>query len=549
MPVRGGGSYTEPRPRGIRPIIAMTNVTYAALRPPATRLSARQTTLLWLLIAAVLASGVVAAIYRGVKQRPDWGDLQNESRYVWEHGRSAPGTAMFGYLPTTTFALWPFTAWLPQPLGLILYVGTNVAAAVLSILIVYRWWFPKELSAQSFVWPVLLVCANLQHALQSNQLTLWTLLLCVAGLTLVGRGRDFLGGVFLGLAALIKIMPGLLVAYLVFRRRWRALVGVGFAVVAFDLLPSLVFFGWQGTVDEHRAWLRRAEWHSNRRLIADPLLRVHRHGTNASLAAVLARWLRAVPDATQQVILYGNPPAEVVAQYRATLAPNECLSLDPMPPHESTWAEKRVDISWVPRFRLANLPANAVWWLWASPLALGLVVLAWFTWRTRDDPTDWVPVSALWMLAMFWPSPMTRHYYLAWAFPALVVVWSALVAERSARRRWSPGAILATVALLAWVVGVAGLGSKLLRWYGLHLAVLALLTAATAWAWYRQVQITRRPPTHTPVGNGACSTSIRTGSPASAEHGNAARSARLPASSDPTCGCNPSARAACNVTI
>jgi len=454
-------------------------------------------------VAIVVLSGVVAAVRRGVQHKPDWGDLQTESRYVWAHGHTAPGTAMFGYLPTATFALWPFTTWLPEPVGLVLYVLSNLAALAASVWIVYRYWW-RAPDTGGFIWPVLLVCANFQHALQSNQLTLWTLVLCVGGLTLVNQRRELAGGVVLGLAALVKTVPGVLVVYLLLCRRWRALVGVIIAAIVIDVVPSVAFFGWQGAVAEHQAWMRRAGWHSNRVMIEQPLLRVHRHGTNASLAAVLTRWLRAIPDTKRQVILYGDPPADVVERYRAALAPDEALTLDPMPPREGVWAEKRVDIDWVPRFHIADWPPGVVWWLWFTPLALGFAALAWFTWRTRgDEAAGWTPCAALWLLAMFWPSPMTRHYYLAWAFPALVVVWQWWWAMPTLRERPSlpgrgqgdgegqwwvvptlrAGGSLAVGVFIAWLVGVACLGATIPRWYGVHLAALALLTAATATAW------------------------------------------------------------------
>lgn len=456
--------------------------------PAAVLRSTTASRIAWGIVAIVLLSGVIAAWHRGVTDRPDWDDLRFETRYVWEHGHTAPGTAMFGYLPTTTFALWPFTTWLPQPLGLALFIASNLAAALASIWIVQRWWIDSGRSS-AVVWPVLLVCANFQHALQANQLTLWTLFLCVAGLTLVGRRREFAGGLVIGLATLIKTMPAVLVLYLLLRRRWWALLGVAAAVAAFDLVPSAAFFGWQRAIGEHRAWLKRAAWHSNRVLIEQPLLRVHRHGTNASLSAVLTRWLRDAPDARRQVILYGNPPKDVVAQKRTELAADECLSLDPMPPREGQWAEKRVDIGWVPRFHVAGLSASVVWWIWVTPLAIGGIALAWFTWRTGRPSVSSgsfnleAPLAALWMLAMFWPSPMTRHYYLAWAFPAVAIVCQTLVTELSRQAfRWTPGTVLLAAALAAWLIGVAGLGWNLGRWYGLHLAVLALLTGATACA-------------------------------------------------------------------
>jgi hypothetical protein len=437
----------------------------------------------WGLVALALVVGVVGAVNRGVKGRPDWGDLQRESQHVWEHGHTAPGTAMFGYLPPASFALWPFTAWLPQPWGVLAFILTNIAAAVLSVWIVYRWWLGPHGSAAVLVWPLLLASVNLAHALQANQLTLWTLVACVGGLTLVGRGRQVTGGLVIGLAAVLKVIPAILVGYLLLRRRWKALLGFGLAVVLFDVVPCVVVFGWDGMVEEHRAWVRRARWHGNWHWIDQPLLRVHRHGSNFSLSVVLGRWLRETPDARRQVILYGDPPAEVVERYRAGLEPEEMLMLDPMPPGEEAWAEKRVDISWVPRFSLAALPARGVWGIWVVLVGGGLAALAWLTWRSGrgNAHADWVPISALWMLAMFWPSPMTRHYYLAWAFPALVMVWQGLAAARERGGRWRAGDSLALASLIAWMIGIACLGQGVMRWYGVHLAVLAVLAAATVW--------------------------------------------------------------------
>ena len=70
---------------------------------------------------------------------------------------------------------------------------------------------------------------------------------------------------------------------------------------------------------------------------------------------------------------------------------------------------------------------------------------------------------------------MMRHYYLAWAFPAIVVVWHQL--QRNRR-----GGALAIVALVLWLFGAACLGWFIVRWYGAHLLALAALTVATAWS-------------------------------------------------------------------
>ncbi len=164
--------------------------------------------------------------------------------------------------------------------------------------------------------------------------------------------------------------------------------------------------------------------------------------------------------------------------------------------------EQEFDIGWVPRFHIASFSARVVWRLWAATLTAGFAALVWFTWRStrsirahraripgslgRTDDGEWHALGALWMLAMLWPSPMLRHYYLAFAFPALVVTWRTLaVAMHRTNGRWSVGTALAAIALVSWLVGVVCLGSYTalnVRWYGIHLAVLAVLMAATVWA-------------------------------------------------------------------
>ena len=436
----------------------------------------------WLIAAVVVAGGAVSGVHRGMEGRPNWGSIQRETQYVWQHLQSAPATALFGYLPTAIFALWPFTTWTPQPAGLALFVLTNVVAAGGAAWLLARWWLPGGGPAASIVWPLLLVAANIAHVLSANQLTLWTLFLCVAGFTLLERSRPGIGGGLLGLAALVKTIPLLLVGYLVLRRKWRGLAGFAAAIVIADLVPCLLFFGWRGTIAEHRAWLRRAEWHSNRRLIDDPLLRVHRHGSNASLSVVLARWLRKPPGAARQVILEGEPPPEVVAARRATLGPDERLTVDPMNSSDQIWTERIVELAplRIPRMHVADLSADVVWWIWAAIIASMLISLGVITFRAPDRA--WPSLAALWMLAMLAPSPMLRHYYLALALPALVVIWRMMTRARARSNGWTVGGRLAAVACAGWLVGIACLGWGVPRWYGIHLGVLVLVAAATVWS-------------------------------------------------------------------
>jgi len=459
------------------------------------------TAVAWILVAAIIGAGAVSGVWRGLKDRPNWGSLQRESAYVWQHRETAPATAMFGYLPAASFALWPFTVWLPRPVGLVAYVASNVAAAVASLWIAYRWWGPTPDPAKgppgagaSFVWPALLAAANLEQVIVGNQLTLWALIACMAGLTLVSRHRPLAGGLLVGVAALVKTLPFLLVGYLLLRRQWRAVAGVVLAVVLLDFVPSAMFFGWRGAIDEHRLWLTRCEWHSGRRQIEDPFqLDVFRHWSNFSYASVLTRWLRAIPDADELVMISGPAPADVVQAERAALRPNQILTLAPMPPRDQPWGIRRFPLADVPRFHLADLSARAVLWIWWLTLGVAACVLLVVTGkagppRGRDD---WTAGAALWMLAAFGFTPMMRAYYLVLAMPALVVVWRTMAARLHGNRdRWTGGTRLAALAMLGWLIGVFCLGWHPVRWYGIHLGVVALLTAATAWAW-RRARITQ----------------------------------------------------------
>jgi hypothetical protein len=445
----------------------------------------------WLIIVIIIAVGAATGVHRALRDRPDWQPLCTDVRYVWEHGHTSPGTSMFGYLPATTFALFPFMAWLPVPIGAPLFMLTNVIAAAASVWIVWRYW-PRP-AGTSIFWPVLLASVNFAHALQANQLTMWTLLLCIAGLTLVEYRRGLTGGMVLGLAVALKTLPAFLLGYCLLRRRWRAASGMLLGVILFDFVPGVLYFGWRGAWDEHRAWVQRAGWHSNQQQILDPLLHAYQHKSNFSYSSVLTRWLRETPPLSAQVVVRGSPPPEAMEEARAALRPGEILTLDPMPPRDEAWSVRTVDMSWMPRFHVANWPPMFLLALWAATLAIGLGALFWITWRSPPRGDSWTALAALWMLAIFWPSPMARHYYLAWAFPALVVVSGVLQSEPHSNRSASrAGRILAMAALAGWVIGVACLGWALVRWYGLHLGVLALLTAATVWAW-RRIATFRHP--------------------------------------------------------
>jgi hypothetical protein len=67
------------------------------------------------------------------------------------------------------------------------------------------------------------------------------------------RGDDVRGGLALGFAAAVKVMPAVFVPYLFYRRRYRAALYAGTATALFSLSPVLVY-GWPRFVDYLQSW-------------------------------------------------------------------------------------------------------------------------------------------------------------------------------------------------------------------------------------------------------------------------------------------------------
>ena len=75
----------------------------------------------------------------------------------------------------------------------------------------------------------------------------------LAGLYWHARGHDLRGGIALGLASALKVMPVLFIPYFVYRRRYRMAALSTLATAAFSLAPSLLY-GWARFIDYVGAW-------------------------------------------------------------------------------------------------------------------------------------------------------------------------------------------------------------------------------------------------------------------------------------------------------
>lgn len=128
---------------------------------------------------------------------------------------------------------------LGKPAALMVWVGSLFAALAACMLLAWRSWGqcgPRPLLLAGVA--LVLFGPFFADVLKANVNTQVTACM-VAGLFLIERGRQRSGGALLASAAMLKVVPVALLAWLVARRQWRALAGWLLGIVIMVHLPIL----------------------------------------------------------------------------------------------------------------------------------------------------------------------------------------------------------------------------------------------------------------------------------------------------------------------
>jgi hypothetical protein len=240
-------------------------------------------------------------VYRGaVASWLDGGEL-----YDFTYGRSPYG-----------FTYPPFAALLVLPMGLLPYPVVAAGHVLLNVVVLagLTRWLVVPLARRhgwplpwAWLWalPLVFVLEPVRETIGFGQVNLFLLALVLADVAALRRGSRW-AGVGIGLAAAVKLTPGLFVVWLLLTRRWRAArVAVGTAaaatLLASAVAPATSWRFWTGTLWQTER-VGRLDKTSNQSLLGalarladpgDPSRLLWAVLAAAALAFVLTRAVRA----------------------------------------------------------------------------------------------------------------------------------------------------------------------------------------------------------------------------------------------------------------
>lgn len=272
-----------------------------------------------------------------------------------------------------------------------------------------------------------------------NQIDNLTLLLLVGSFVCWRRGRWGAAGLWVGLATLLKVTPGLLIVWFLLKRQYRVVAAAGLTMALAGPVADLIAFRDVSFVaDRYQAWVAAAVGKtSHRALIMNDYEMDWR---NQSVSATASRLLHPTNYATH----FDNDPSITYGD------------------HEE------------PRYiNVTNLSRATISGIVMGVMILSLLGLLWLGRTPADRMSEWHLRFewALFVLAMLWFMPIMRRYHLIWTLPTVSLLFAGVHYDRQRIVRAARAGI-ARVGGNAWVVAaivalvllVAAQASLLSKW-------------------------------------------------------------------------------------
>jgi hypothetical protein len=256
-----------------------------------------------------------------------------------------------------------------------------------------------------------------------NQIDALTLLLIVASFVSWQQSRHHLSGLWLGLAVLLKLTPGLVLIWFGLKRQWRVVATAFGLMVLAAPVGDVIAFGPRKAIEANIGWLKRAVFEGSHRALIESQREMD--WRNQATGAVLSRLLHP----TSYTWKLDNDP-------RLAAQMNE----------EPDYVN------------LVDWPLSTVVMLQAGLTLVMLIGLVWLARQPASRLGSWAlrVEWSLFVLAMLWFMPVMRRYHVIMAFPAVCVIATA-VHYAGKGKRWSR---FANVTLLV----VLGIQFTAVRW-------------------------------------------------------------------------------------
>jgi alpha-1,2-mannosyltransferase len=253
----------------------------------------RTNLLKFVMLASVAAAGPWVVYRACVNGGSDFPEFRRAGQFVVEHGTRHPRSNLYRYLPSLDVACIPLT-WIPIGISAAVWYALNAACWMLMLETIRR-----DLLAGSdpnFAGEVTLAAGLLGLPLAIDGfllggfhvLMLW---LMIAGILRAVRGGIWTGGLLLGLATWLKLLPIFGIGYLIWLRKWKSATVAVLTVLVIDAALSLPAYGWYETCELHSDWFWREAIGTSDRQLAGDTNDDEDRVTNQSLIVVLRRVL------------------------------------------------------------------------------------------------------------------------------------------------------------------------------------------------------------------------------------------------------------------
>ena len=256
----------------------------------------------WILLVGLLVGFFPFVLRRLTRNTSsDFWLFYDSARYLWEHGVRAPKSKFLYYLPSVDVAFMPL-AWLPLRWAAVAWFGLMTAGWLFLLAAVRRyllWDYDGTQARRSVLCAALIVMPLFLDHLCVGAFHVLMVWLMVAGLGRIGRGKPWSGGMVLGVAVWIKLLPLVGVGYLLLKRKWLPAVLALATAVVVDLALSLAAYGPEATWQSHCEWWYLQAFGAQDQLLTDPSPLDHDRITNQSVVVVMRHLLTHMGHGTE----------------------------------------------------------------------------------------------------------------------------------------------------------------------------------------------------------------------------------------------------------